>query len=369
MSPLLEIPLENLHIEHITALKDFVQPVLFPFKTNWKDQRILYVGENETIFNLLESQFHEAVVQKLAIDTVISDQQKESGVFDYIAAVEIKSTAVDICRLLNRLISFLKPGGVIAGCVYGYAGYYGLDMLSTIIKHFSADIKDIDGKNFSRMKKIISSVIDQLPKNHPAYHRKTFMERLGRGDKLTIKELVNISREKIFTVSRLLECIEQTGGRFIDWVVPGFYDPTQYVQKREVAEKLEKLKEPQCWQMAELVNASPPEHYFFMGREDHQPVKITWDSGDLYLWRPQRLPLYQWENLKEPNGCTLKPIKECEGIGSIRLQSWEAQLCLAASGNTNLNQLLEEIKIPHPQVIKFLKRAMEMRLLSVLPPG
>ena len=369
MSPLPEIPLENLQIEHIAALKDFVQPVLFPCKTTWKNQRILYVGENETIFNLLESQFPEAVIQKLAADTVISHQQQSSEAFDYIDAVGIKFAAVDICQLLKRLVSLLKPGGVIAGGVYGYAGYYGLDMLSTIIKHFSADIKGIDGKNFTRMKKIISSVIDQLPKNHPAYHRKTFMERLGRGDKLTIKELVNISREKIFTVSQLLESIEQNGGRFIDWVVPGFYDPAQYVDKKEVTEKLKKLKEPQRWHVAELVNASPPEHYFFLGREDHQPVKIAWNSSDLYLWRSQRLPLYQWENLEDSNGCRLRPIKECEGIDSIRLQSWEAQLCLAASGSTNLNQLLVEIKIPHPQVIKFLKRAMEMRLLSMLPPG
>jgi hypothetical protein len=373
MRPLPEIPLENLNIEHITGLRNFVQPVLFPFKPNWEDQQILYVGENEETLHLLESQFPEAIVQRLDINTVISDRHGETGVFDYIAAVEIKSAAVDvdICRLLNRLISLLKPGGVIAGGVYGYAGYYGLEMLGTIVKHLASDIKNIDGKNFTKMKKIIGSVIHQLPKNHPAYHRKTFMERLSRGDKPTIKELVNISPGKIFTVSGLLECIEQNGGRFIDWVVPKFYDPAQYVDKKEVAEKLEKLKEPQRWQVAELVNASPPAHYFFMGREDYQPVKIVWNSGDLYLWRPQRLPLYQWENITNANvdELTLNPTKECEGIGALELQSWEAQLCLAASGTANLNQMLVEIKIPHLQVINFLKRATEMRLLSVLPPG
>jgi len=366
----MEVPLEDLDMEYITALKDFVHPVLFPFKTNWKNQRILYVGENEAMFHFLESQFPEALVQKLASDTVISHQQQKVRTFDYIAAVGIKSAAVnvDMCRLLNRLISWLKPGGVIACGVYGYAGYYGLDMLGTIVKHFSADIKDIEGKNFARIKKIVSSVIHQLPKNHPAYHRETFMERLGRGDKPTIIELLNISPGKIFTVSRLLECIEQNGGRFIDWVVPGFYDPARYVEKKEIAEKLAKLEEPQCWQVAELVNASPPVHYFFLGREDQQPAKIAWNSGDLYLWRPQRLPLYQWENLEDSHACTLKPIKECEGLGSIRLQSWQAQLCLAASGTSNLNQLLVEIKIPHPEAINFLKGATEMRLLSVLPP-
>ena len=76
MSPLPEIPLENLNIEHITGLKDFVQPVLFPFKNNWEEQRILYVGENEKIFHLLESQFTDAAVQRLDIDTVISGWQQ-----------------------------------------------------------------------------------------------------------------------------------------------------------------------------------------------------------------------------------------------------------------------------------------------------
>jgi hypothetical protein len=191
MNPLPEIPLENLNIEYLTALKDFVQPVLFPFKINWKDQRILYVGDNEKILHLMESQFPEAVVQRLDLDTVISDRQQGSESFDYITAAGIKSTAVNINQVLGRLISLLKPGGMIACGVYGYAGYYGLDMLGTIVKHFSADIKNIDGKNFTKMKKIIGSVINQLPNNHPAYHRKTFMEKLGRGDQPTIKELVN----------------------------------------------------------------------------------------------------------------------------------------------------------------------------------
>ncbi|MGD2085218.1 MAG: hypothetical protein PVH61_03445 [Candidatus Aminicenantes bacterium] len=372
MSPLPEIPLENLNIEHLTVLKDFIQPVLFPFKTTWKDQRILYVGENEKTLHLLESQFPKAAVQKLDIDTVISHRKEEFGLFEYIAAAEIKSAAVDvdICRLLNRLISLLKPGGVIAGGVYGYAGYYGLEMLGTIVKQFSTDIKNIDGKNFAKMKRMISSVIDQLPKNHPVYHRKTFIERLSRGDKAAIRELVNISPGKIFSVSGLLEYIEQNGGRFIDWVVPKFYDPAQYVDKKEVAEKLEKLKEPQRWQVAELVNASPPEHYFFLGREDYQPVQIAWNSSDLYLWRPQRLPLYQWENLKKTeDGLTINPIKECESIGAIQLQSWEAQLCLAASDTTNLDQLLVNIKKSSAEVMGFLKRANNMRILALLPPG
>jgi hypothetical protein len=371
MSPLPEIPLEDLNIDHITVLKDFVQPVLFPFKTDWKDQRILYVGENEAIFNLLESQFPDAVLQRLDIDMVISDRQSESRAFDYIAAAGIKSAAVDvdICRLLNRLISWLRPGGVIVGSVYGYAGYYGLDMLGTIVKYFSAGIKDIDGKNFPRMKKIVSSVLGQLPGNHPAYRRETFMERLTRGDRLAIKELLNLSSGKIFTVTRLLEGIEQNGGRFIDWVVPGFYDPARFVEKKEVAEKLRKLKEPRSWQVAELINASPPEHYFFIGKEDHPPVKIAWDPGDLFLWRPQRLPLYQWENLADTNGSTLRPIKECEGIGSIELQSWEAQLCLAASAAANLDRLLVKIKKSSAEILGFLKQAVNMRILAVLPPG
>ncbi|UCH94326.1 MAG: hypothetical protein JSV88_29215 [Candidatus Aminicenantes bacterium] len=370
MSPLKEVPLENLDMEYITALKDFVHPVLFPFKKNWKDQRILYVGENEEILHLMESQFPEAVVQRLAIDSLISEDHKQGpGAFDYIAAAGLKSAAPDICPLLSRLISLLKPGGVIASGVYGYAGYYGLDMLGTIVKHFAADIKNIHGKNFPKIKRITASVIHQLPKNHPAFHRKAFMERLSKGEPAALKELVNISTDKIFTVSRLLECIEQCGGQFIDWVIPKFYDPAQYVEKKEVAEKLEKLKEPQRWQVAELVNASPPDHYFFLGREDHQPVKIAWDSGDIYLWRPKRLPLFQWEDPEDSNGCTLRPIKECESIGSIELQSWQAQLCLAASGTTNLNQLLVDIKIPHSGVGNFLRHAVNMRLLAVLPPG
>lgn len=372
MSPLQEIPLENVNIEYITLLKEFVHPILFPFDIPWKDQRILYAGENEKMFRLLQDQFSDSQVQRVAIENIISGRhQLEPGSFIYIAAAGIKFSAVNIGHIYKRLISLLKPGGIIAGGVYGYAGYYGLDMVSTIIKHFSADIENSpENKNIARIKKITEAVIDQLPENHPAYHRKTFMERLSRGDHSALKELVNISSEKIFSVSRLLDCIEQWGGKFIDWVVPAFYNPVEYMEKKEVVETLEKLKPPGIWQVSELVNASPPEHSFFLGRKDHQPIKIQWDSNDLYLWRPKRLPLYQWKNVNatDANGCSIKPIKECEGIGSKELKSWEAHLCRAASGTVNLNQLLADLKIPQSQVINFLKRALEMRLLALLPP-
>lgn len=264
---------ENVNVEQVVALKDVVNPVLFPSPTTWKDKRILNIGGTEWVLPVLEEQFPEAVVQQSDIDAVLADDFSLEPC-DYIVAVGLKSVNSDFHQWMTRLLSFLKPGGAIAAAVYGYAGYYGLDMLSTIIKNFSADIDDISHqKNFARVMKVAKAVMAQLPANHPARKQKAFMERLEEGDKTAFRELIYLSANKIFTVSRLLDSIDACGGRLVDWVFPEYYNPARYVQDTGIAEKLKALPGQRCWQVAELVGAWPPEHYFFVGKKETRPIK------------------------------------------------------------------------------------------------
>ena len=365
--------MNELNLEDLIYRHDFIQPLFFPCKTTWEEQHLLYVGESvgDKGFQVLGREFPGARVHFLESgDAAVNENS--TGSYDYIAAVGLKSTPHDLGQVLTRLISLLKPDGVMAAAVYGYTGYHGLNMLSTLIKKFARDLSDpLASKNIAKIRKVAGAIIGQLPGNHPARRRRDFLERLEKGDKKTLGELFNLSPGNIFTVSRLLECVEQGRGRLIDWVLPHCYDPSLYVKEKEVVGKLEGLEGPKRWITAELVNAWPPEHYFFLGTRDYQPPKIAWDSGDLFLWRPKRLPLYQWENLNKTNspGGILTPVKECRGIDAIELQSWQARLCLAASGSIALDRLLADIKKPHPEVIDFLQRALSMRLLALLPPG
>jgi SAM-dependent methyltransferase len=365
--------MNELNLEDLIYRQDFIQPLFFPCQTTWEDHHILYVGESiaDKGFQVLGREFPGARVHFLESgDAVVKENLAKS--YDYIAAVGLKSTPHDIGQVLTRLISLLKPDGVMAAAVYGYTGCHGLNMLSILIKKIARDLSDpLDNKNIAKIRKIAGSVIEQLPGNHPARRRRDFLERLEKGDKKTLRELFNLSPGNIFTVSRLLECVEQGRGRLIDWVLPNCYDPAQYVKEKDLADKLGGLAGPKRWIIAELVNAWPPEHYFFLGGRDYQSPRIAWDSGDLYLWRPKRLPLYQWEDLNKTNSGEgiLAPVKECRGIDAVELQPWQARLCLAASGSVTLDRLLADIKKPHAEVIDFLHRALERRLLALLPPG
>ena len=357
----------NIEVERITALKGFIQPLLFPFKSTWKDRQILYIGGVGEGHSLLERQFPEAAVTRGDAETVITGEYS-AATFDYITAPGLGTGGFDIPQLFTRLLSLLKPGGIISAGVYGYAGYYGLDMVGRIIRNFAGGLSDLsDKKNLSRLIRIVKAVISQLPSNHPALQRKAFIKCLEKGDKNTVKELINLSKDKIFTVLQLLECIEGSGGRLAGWVFPGCYRPAHYVE-RETAEKLETLPEPQRWKAAELINASPAEHYFFMGKKDYRPVKVDWDSGDLYLWKPVRLPLYRWEEVEGigSDKCTVSPTIDVEGLDSMELESWQVQFCLSASGASTVNGLLKK---PSPQIVEFLKQAVENRLLALLPPS
>jgi hypothetical protein len=234
---------DDLKFDHDLILRDIAHPRFFPSKPHIEDLKVLHTGMDEKFLPGIDN---------------------NTETYDYIS-VGLIPGGIDFQTLLKKLLSLLKPGGKIAAGVYGYAGYYGLNMLNTIIKNLSPDIDDIPGeKNFQKILKLIRSVIDQLPPNHPCRERKGFMERLKAGDKNTLTRLIQLSQENIFTVTQLLEVIEKAGGCFRDWVFPALYDPGQYIEDKEITEKIASLPLPQRCAAAELIDAWPPEHYFFV---------------------------------------------------------------------------------------------------------
>ncbi|MCP5053314.1 MAG: hypothetical protein GY940_39485, partial [bacterium] len=311
--------------------------------------------------------FPDAHVHRLDSETLLEPVEKESEEtierYDYIVATGCKTHDAGLLSFMPRLQSLLKPGGVAAAAVYGYAGYYGLDMLGTIVRKFSRTLKNIpDNKRFAKTVKITKSVMSQLPGSHPAYRQKEFMDRLEKGDKKSVKELIAISGDTVFAVSELLESIRHCGGSFVDWVFPQWYNPARRVEEKSVVEQLSGLPAPQRWEVAELVNSRPLEHYFFMGKADRQAVNVPWDSGDLSWWRPRQLPAM-----------------EIEGLDPLPLHPWQEQLCHASTGALTLDQLLAEKELngrenplkeqSHSEIIDFLKRAVNYRLITLFPPG
>jgi len=373
MSSLTQIPFEDLEIANITVLKDFIQPLLFPYRGDWKEARFLYVGEENREYEALQEQFPEsAVVRKVAGQILAPAEEHTADGYEYIHAAGIGKTGVDIPSILTTLVSLLKPGGAAACGVNGYAGYYGLSMLGTIIKHMAADMEDLENpKNFAKLKRLTQTVIQRLPSNHPAFHRRGFMERLQKGEQTAIRELTAFTPQNIFTVKQLMQRLQKMGGSFMGWVIPSLYNPTRYVEKENTKDQLNAFHEPESWEIAEMVNGTPPEHYFFMGKGDIQPFKMNWESHDIYLWRPRRFPLYIWDQLDglTANGGELEPIKAIHSLGPFQLKSWQAGLCQEATGKESLNDLSAKIKKPAQEMISFLKEAVERRLLTMLPPG
>ncbi|MGE5344042.1 MAG: hypothetical protein ACM3SY_21425 [Candidatus Omnitrophota bacterium] len=213
---------------------DFVGPILFPDRNQTELEILCFKGEAE-----LDS----------------------SLIYDYITLAELKPDAASLHRMLTAFLPRLKPGGAIAAGVYGVCGYAGLMMLRTIIKNFSPDIEPTDR---STIEKVIRSVIARLPNNHPAWSRKDWIENLQKGDKETIREFLDLTEEKIFSVSQVLAVIEAGGGRLLRWVFPELYDPAKHIKDRAIADRLSALPEPGRSKVAELVNAQPMEHYFFV---------------------------------------------------------------------------------------------------------
>jgi hypothetical protein len=240
---------------------------LLSLKDNWEDQSILYVthpdgSEGEEPFKILEQTCTGARIRREPVDTLPDE------VYDFIAAQECKALQTGLAKWLPPLLERLKPGGAIAASVYAYAGYYGLQMVSTIVRKLTANMdKATAGKtSAAKMTRVARAVVSGLPKDHPAFQRKEFMDRLEQGDKKTFNRLMSISPGTVFTVPLLLETLQIAGARFMGWMLPGQYDPSTYFEDNSIIEKVNALPEPQRWAATELTGAAPKEHHFLVGR-------------------------------------------------------------------------------------------------------
>jgi hypothetical protein len=361
----------DLKLEHIAALRDYVNPQLFPYGKKWDNEPIMCVDGDDEMIAQLEKQFPETRIKTEKASRLLEEphHMEAAESHSYIVAMGIKDSADAGPKLLEKLIKRLAPGGVMAAAVHGYAGYYGLEMLRKIIRNYSKAVEN-DGKATA---KIVKAVLANLPDNHPARRQDEFIKRLERGENTAIDTLQNINENNSFTVTQLLEKIRKSGGRMVDWIFPAAYEPARYMTDIPTRETLETLPEPQRWEVAELVNAQPSEHYVFIGKEEDVQIKIPWESGDLYQWRPKRLPLYRWEQLPESPGTeqTVKPLLESEeyGFEPVKLMEWQWKLCFASDGTANLNQIQASLKIPSEQIRDYLRTSVQKRLLTVLPPA
>ena len=206
--------MDPLSADRFICKKDFITNTVFPSKSKWKDFQILEVGGRNDLFNLLKQEFHQ-----IGIEQNIRQEIKtgENMKFDYIVAVGMKYIPCDkeSENPFKRLLSQLKPGGVIIGAVYSFSGYYGLLMLGSIIETISRN-KPID-----QCLQITRTVIEQLPQNHPFFENshEEVIRHLKAGDESAFNELMLLTRsikhiDRLFTVSKLLDAIPGWGGRF-----------------------------------------------------------------------------------------------------------------------------------------------------------
>lgn len=252
----------------MTCSRDFVATAVIPpgntgaVGTIDGGFRLLEAGGRDDLFELLKKELPKAEVMQRKEGVPL-----EKGTFDYITVVGLKylpcSEGTD--RLFRELIALLKPGGVISAHVCGFSGYYGAVMLGDIIRRLSR------GRKTDATIKIARALIRELPETHPAF----LCEIINPHDETAVKELLALSEaidhvDKLFTVSKLMEAIPRWGGRFLRWVFPPIYDPTSRFEswfesnERGVIQVLNTLPEPRRSIAAELLTASPSEHYFLV---------------------------------------------------------------------------------------------------------
>lgn len=259
----------------MTCSRDFVTAALFSSATTGSigaigakggGFRVLEAGGRDDLYELLKREFPEAEIVRQK-----EGRPADKDLFDYIAAVGLKylPCGEETDRLFRELAALLKPGGVMSVHVCGFSGYYGAVMLGAVIRRLS------HGQNPGLAVKIARAVIRQLPGNHPAFA----CEILKHRDETAVKELLELSEaiddvDKLYTVSKLMAAVPRWmgrgRGRFLRWVFPPLYEPTSRFEscfasdERGMLSRLDALPEPRRSIAAELLTASPTDHYFLV---------------------------------------------------------------------------------------------------------
>lgn len=246
-----------LNADRSVCRKEFVIAA-FPSQKNWDNFHILEAGGRDDLFSLLKQEFRGTEIVR---NTLQEEENEEEKKFDYIVALGKKYIPCDTEseNPYPRLLARLKPGGILAGAVCGFSGYYGLLMLGSVIETLSKN------KALKESLEITEAVITQLPPNHPVLEtgREDFVRRLKTGDETAFNDLMDLTRsirhiDRLFTVSKLFDAFPRWGGRFYRWVFPENYAPSTLV------DPFRDLPEPRRAVVAECISASPPDHYFLL---------------------------------------------------------------------------------------------------------
>ena len=171
-------------------------------------------------------------------------------------------------RLLDKtssLLSLLTEDGFMQLTLYGYSGYYGISMVASIVDSLIRDIEDLENsKEFNKVKGVVKAVIEGLPKNHPAFTQKQFIHQLEQGHHQSIKILLSILPENVFTVSRVMDNLREKKVCFKGWGNPQHYRVEPQFDEDILDNRFSQLLPPRSWEAAEMINAAPPEHTFFI---------------------------------------------------------------------------------------------------------
>lgn len=261
------IPQEDFDIEKEIVSADVMGRVLGIFPISLGSPRVLYIGRVgegrpgwcEEYPDLKVDCWDLAQLEGCLIPGPRLSREGPGYHFIIAASVRYLSSRVPLLRVLQFLRAQLEPGGKVALAVYGYAGYYGLEMVARLLRGL---VPGIEKQDISKIQRVVKALVSQLPVNHPVFHRPVWVDRLEKGDMETIRQLINMEKENIFTVRQLMQVVKESGGGFEGWIFPGYYNPVRYIEDPALVGVLQGLKGVDAWQVAENINAFPPEHYF-----------------------------------------------------------------------------------------------------------
>lgn len=349
--------------EHLFYDRELVRYLLFPGQTGWQGKKILVIGGRENRTAHIRGPFPGAGVVETDMVDVWSWKGTGPGPFDYIAGARLGSEVSEPAALLKKLLGMLTPQGVVSASVWGYTGYFAALMVKRLVALLAGE--EERESQIESLRRLLKA----LPAAHPLRLPRDLWERLTGEDRPALEEVLTLAAEKIFTVEELLTFIAGCGGRLLDWLIPGWYDPSYLTGSAELHDKFNMLPGPTRWMVSEMAGSFPPVHHFFLVRAEKTADRTSpdpWQSPDILDWKVIRLPLYRWRDLvpADDGGGVLPPLEAYPFLNPLTLGKRETEWCRSADGSASLGKLVGTTR----PVGETLKRLVDWRAVALLPP-
>lgn len=253
--------------------------------------------------------------------------------FDYIISAGVIHHLADPAAGLAALASVLAPTGGIALMLYATYGRHSVYLMQNLLRRL------VGGADLGEQAAFARVLLKNLPETNP-FDPNRWADLDWAGDAGLVDLLLHV-QDRPYTVPDIYELVAAAGLRLERFYCPRVYEPATYCPDPRLQQHFATLPAPERAAVAELLHGDMSKHMVFLTHPTYQPLRLEATGTLLLALRPQRSPLFKWNQVERKQTrrgkqrverIVLTEVSHASTVRVFEFEAWYGPLFAACDG-------------------------------------